>query len=56
MAKDGKRTPTDRSYRGPRPRRDKTVEKIVDYLLGSAVLLEAARTTGRDCSRIRLSD
>jgi hypothetical protein len=27
MAKDGKRTPTDRSYRGPRPRRDKTVEK-----------------------------
>jgi hypothetical protein len=27
MAKDGKRTPTDQSYRGPRPRRDKTVEK-----------------------------
>jgi hypothetical protein len=27
MAKDGKRNPTDRSYRGPRPRRDKTVEK-----------------------------
>jgi hypothetical protein len=55
MAKDGKRTPTDRSYRGPRPRRDKTVEKkIVDYLLESAVLSEAARTTGRGCSRVRL--
>jgi hypothetical protein len=27
MAKDSKRTPTDRPYRGPRPRRDKTVEK-----------------------------
>jgi hypothetical protein len=27
MTKDGKRTPTDRSYRRPTPRRDKSGEK-----------------------------
>jgi hypothetical protein len=34
MSKDGKRTSTDRSYRGPRPRRDKTEEKIGCFSIG----------------------
>jgi hypothetical protein len=46
----------DRSYRGPRPRRDKTVKKMVGSLLVDAVPLEAARTTGRGCSRVRPFD